>query len=199
MAPAMLVVAVSLSSSYASAQEEPFHRVNVGLGLSALKPLHVSGGAGAFVAADQGLALGVQPYGEWRLSALVGVGLGVPATVNAPGATSNAYDIGLAPRLRLGYSARDWIYPFAVAEAGPAWSKQHPGAWLLGAHVSVQAGARVTLTDSIATFAQLTYDYTTFSGDFPLYYATSGPAAPVEHGRVATSYGGIGVGIEVGF
>jgi hypothetical protein len=195
---AALSIGLFLCATQAHA-EELTRPVDAGLGLLGLHAFHVSGGSGSFVATDQGLALGLQPYGEWRLSTLAAVGLAVPLTINAPGATSNAYDVGFTPRLRIGYAARDWLYPFILGEAGPAWSHQHPGAWIFGAHVSIQAGARMSISDSFAIFAELGYDYTSFSGDFAQYYATNGPAAPIVHGKVATSYGGAGIGVEFNF
>lgn len=194
----MLSVGLLLFVTQARAADSP-RQVGTGFGIKGQHAFHVSGGSGSFVATDQGLALGLEPYGEWRISALAALGLALPLTINAPGATSNAYDVGVAPRLRIGYAARDWLYPFVLGEIGPAWSRQHPGAWLFGAHLSIQAGARLSVSDFFALFAALAYDYTTFSGDFAQYYATSGPAAPIVHGKVATSYAGAGLGFELAF
>ncbi len=52
---------------------------------------------------------------------------------------------------------------------------------------------------TISTFAEVAFDYTSFLGDFPLYHSTIGPPAPIQHGNVARSYGGIGVGLEFTF
>jgi hypothetical protein len=196
---ALTFCGLSFVAASAQAETQGERPLTIGLGLRALEPFHVSGGTPSFIARSQGVAFGLQPYGEWRLSPIFAIGLAVPVTMNAPGATSNAYDVGLTPRLRVGYGALNWLYPFALVEAGPAWSHQHPGAWIFGGHASLQAGARFAMTNSTSISAALGYDFTSFSGDFPLYYATSGPPAPVEHGSVTTNYIGADIGIELAF
>jgi hypothetical protein len=91
------------------------------------------------------------------------------------------------------------VYPFVLVEGGPAWSHQPSKAWLSGAHLSARLGARISLTDSLSVSPELAYDYTSFAGDFPLYYATSGPPAPIQHGSVKTSYVGAGLGLGLAF
>ncbi|HEY2409410.1 MAG TPA: hypothetical protein VGI10_25565 [Polyangiaceae bacterium] len=179
--------------------EAPARRANVGLALGWLQPFHVSGGIGTYHASAEIFTLAAQPYGEWQASEWFAMGLGVPVVLNAPGVSSNAYGFGLVPRLRLGYSVRGWLYPYALAEAGPAWSSQHKDAWLSGVIASTGVGARVALGSSLSTFLEVTFDYTTFSGDMPLYYATSGPPAPILHGHVATSYLRLASGLEFDF
>jgi hypothetical protein len=199
IAAARVSVAFVLFGVRAWADEASSHSVDAGLGLTGLHAFHVAGGTGAYVARNQGFTFGLQPFGEWRVSDVVVVGLGVPVTLNAPGSTSNAYDIGFAPRLRVGYPTRKWLYPFLLVGAGPAWSRQHVQAWIFGVHALVRAGARLSLSNSLAAFAEGAYDYTSFSGDFPLYYATTGAPAPIQHGNVVTSYLGAGVGFEFSF
>jgi hypothetical protein len=196
---ALAFFGVSFVAATAQAETQAERPLAIGLSFRALEPFHVTGGTPFFIARSQGVAFGLQPYGEWRLSPIFAIGLAIPITMNAPGATSNAYDVGLAPRLRVGYAALNWLYPFAFIEGGPARSHQHPGAWIFGGHASLQAGARFSVTNSTSISPALAYDFTSFSGDFPLYYATSGPQAPVEHGSVTTNYIGADVGIELAF
>jgi hypothetical protein len=179
------------------AQSSLPRRTTIGFDAGWLHAVAVKGGIGPDIAHAQSPTLGAELYASWQASDLFAVGLGIPTTLNAPGVSSNAYDVGLAPRLRAGYLVRDWLYPYFVAEAGPARSHQ-PQGWLNGVNAAGHLGARTSVAEALAIFLELSYEYTSFSGDLPLYSAASGPPAPVLRGNVRTSYLGIAAGLELG-
>src|SRR5712691_8920224 len=93
-----------LTTSIAAADDEkPPGDFTVGLGVDALEVFSTSGGVASSKAKDQGTAYGVTLYAEYRITTHFSLGLAIPTRENAPGPTSNAYDIGIALRVRADY------------------------------------------------------------------------------------------------
>jgi hypothetical protein len=162
-----------------------------------LGPVSVGGGIGPYTASAESLTLGLDLYGDWQLSDVVAVGLGVPATLNAPGPSSNAYDIGAMPRIRMGYPLYALVYPYIVAGVGPAWSHQPQRVWLMGFQVTTAVGTSVRVIGALSITGEVGYRYTSFAGDMPLYSSPKGLPAPMLHGEVRTSYLVLGGGFEL--
>ena len=194
----MFVCYGTLHASSAAFAREPIRgRPTLGLRVSWLEPVNVAGGIGPYPADKQDLTLAALPYADWQFTDVFAVGVGVPMTGNAPGPTSNAYDIGITPRVRLGYPAHEFIYPYLVAALGPAWSRVPQKVWLNGFDFSTGIGASVKAVGALSLIVELGYRYTSFSGDMPLYHALVGTPAPILHGAVRVSYLSAGAGFEV--
>jgi hypothetical protein len=198
LASAVLLAASFAAGAPAAAQAPAPVRGHptVGLRVSWLHAVQVSGGIDTTRAGPQSLSLALQLYGEWQLSDLVAVGLGVPATLNAPGPSSSAYDVGVAPRIRLGRVVSDGIYPYVVAAPGPAWSRVPQGVWLPGFTFTAGAGASLDIGGPFSFIVELGYQYTSFSGNAPLYSDGSG-TAPLVHAAARVSALALGGGFEL--
>jgi opacity protein-like surface antigen len=185
------------ASSPARAGEPVRGKPTIGLRMAWLGPVSIGGGIGPYTASAESLTLGLDLYGDWQLSNVVAVGLGIPATLNAPGPTSNAYDIGATSRIRMGYPLDALVYPYIVAGIGPAWSHQPQKVWLTGFEVTTAVGASVRVAGALSITGEVGYRYTSFAGDMPLYHSSMDSPAPILHGEVRTGYLVLGGGFEL--
>jgi hypothetical protein len=199
LAALAMAVGASLAGGPAAAQDQVRGRPTIGLRGSWLGALQVSGGIGPDHASAQSPTIALQLYADWQLSDLVAIGCGVPATLNAPGPSSNAYDVGVAPRIRVGRLLRAGIhpvYPYLVAAPGIAWSRLPQSVWLPGFTFTAGSGASVKLSGPLSFLVELGYQYTSFSGNAPLYRDATG-TAPVLHAAASVSALALGAGFEV--
>jgi len=151
------------------------------------------GATGPPQAVSQGVDLAAELYGEWQLSRVLAVGFQLEYALDL---SSTVDDVAVAPRIRLGYPVRDWIYPYLVAALGPG-QLHTVDVSLPGLSLSAGFGTSVHVSDPFWVLLEVGYDYTSFSGEAPLFADAGG--APVVHADIRTSFLAIGAGLELRF
>jgi hypothetical protein len=155
-----------------------------------------SGGLATSKVESEGLTLGAQLYGEFAVAPWLSVGLGVPAVLNAPGPTSNAYEVGLSPRARARWRLADRFEPFVVIAPRIGWERLPQQVWWRGFGVAADCGLGVRVSDAFWLTAAVGFERTAFAGEVPPYSGPFNSPSSID-GSVGVSYVTATLGFEV--
>ena len=184
-------------ASFMTVQARAELPIVAGMNFSSLSATSVSGGL-LYPASEQGTTVGFEPFFDTPIEPYISLGLGLPMTINTPGPTSNAGDVGIAPRVQLLLPNFGRIQPFIMLSPALSFSRLPTEVWWQGWMLREMAGASFAVSGSFRLVAGLGYTQTRFEGDSPTYVASNGNG-PTMHGSVRSSYFTVATGFGVAF
>jgi len=158
-----------------------------------LRSVSVSGDVGGNSVGTASPTVGLDVFIDYQVLASLRVGVAVPALLNVPGPTSNAYDVGVAAHVVLDLPSSGAVHPFVSAEPGIMFSRLPAGEWWNGHALGLAGGLRMPLSSRLSARGAFLVALTSSSGDvnYP------GQFDPLLHGLVKVAFIGVGFGLEV--
>lgn len=183
----LLVPSVAFADDGDSAPSGP-PKLALGLEGAFWKNLSTSGDYNGMKPTDQGTAYGATAYVEYRLARWLSLGVALPSTWNAPGPTSNEYDVAIAARVRFEVPVQAGLHPFLVVQPGLAFAHLPDGTWWGGHEATVQGGLLLDVTAKLALSVQGALLFESFDGDLMQM-----------HGSFKNAFGGASAGVVFKF
>jgi hypothetical protein len=159
------------------------------------------GGFGAYSVSGgdrQSYTGGVEAHVDYAPLPEFSLGFGVPVTINAPGPTSDGYDVGFGPRFQLVWPTTSWIQPFLLFSPAIAYSSLPTKVWWSGWALREMAGVSLRAGATLRVLFCLGLEQTRFEGDTPTFVGGPGNG-PIVHGIVRTNYVTFNTGLDFAF